>query len=151
LTLMPLLLRARIDSDLPLLADLWVTAWREAMPQIDFEARRGWFCAYLPKLEAEGALTLCAEDRNVLAGFVTFDARSGYLDQLAVAPIAQGTGIARALLDAAKARTPGIVRLDVNQDNARALRFYEREGFRRRAPGRNPSSGLATWQLEWRR
>jgi putative acetyltransferase len=41
--------------------------------------------------------------------------------------------------------------VDVNQDNPRAVRFYEREGFRRLHEGVNPNSGLRTWRLEWRR
>ena len=39
--------------------------------------------------------------------------------------------------------------LDVNQANARAVRFYEREGFRKVGEGVNPVSGLETLAMEW--
>ena len=53
------------------------------------------------------------------------------------------------LLDAAKRRAPGHLMLEVNQDNARALKFYERQGFVREGEGVNPRSGLKTWRYRW--
>ena len=33
------------EALIPQLVDLWVAAWTQAMPQIDFEARRPWLVA----------------------------------------------------------------------------------------------------------
>ncbi len=118
------------------------------MPAIDFPARRPWFLDHLQKLEAAGAVTVCAFDGSGrLLGFATFDPAAAYLDQLAVAPDAKGSGGARLLLNEARRRSQGRLTLDVNQDNVRALRFYEREGFEKIAEGTNPRSGLKTWRL----
>ena len=143
-------LRARTDADCATLADVWVASWREAMPDIDFEQRRRWFLDHLRGLEADGAITICAFDGlNRLLGFVTFDPATAYLDQLAVAPEAKGTGAAKLLLNEARRLSPNGLVLDVNQDNARALAFYAREGFAKTAEGVNPRSGLKTWRLRW--
>lgn len=143
-------LRIRTDADCASLAGLWVASWREAMPDIDFEARRPWFLDHLRALEAAGAITICAFDgSNRLFGCVTFDPATAYLDQLAVAPEAKGTGAAKLLLNEARRLSPNGLVLDVNQDNARALAFYAREGFAKTAEGVNPRSGLKTWRLRW--
>ncbi|WP_026607672.1 GNAT family N-acetyltransferase [Methylocapsa acidiphila] len=147
-----LLLRRRTPDDLDRLADLWVASWREAMPDIDFSARRSWFCDHLRALEAAGAATVCAvdgSDRPI--GFVTIDPATAYLDQIAVAPRAKGSGAAALLLSEARRLSPTSLILEVNQDNARALRFYEREGFEKIAEGVNPRSGLKTWRLRWQK
>ncbi|VTZ51832.1 GNAT family N-acetyltransferase [Methylocella tundrae] len=141
-------LRRRTDADLEPLADLWVASWREAMPDIDFSARREWFCGHLPALEAAGAMTICGrDDGGRLLGFVTFDPATGYLDQIAVASEAKGSGAAAALLREARRISSKPLFLDVNQDNPRALRFYAREGFETVATGVNPHSGLKIWRL----
>jgi putative acetyltransferase len=143
-------LRVRADADCASLADLWMASWREAMPDIDFAARRPWFLDHLRALEADGAITICAfNGLNRLLGFVTFDPTRAYLDQLAVAPEAKGTGAAKLLLNEARRLSPNGLVLDVNQDNARALAFYAREGFAKTAEGVNPRSGLKTQRLRW--
>ena len=132
-------------TDIPALVDLWVASWREAMPAIDFEARRDWISRVLV---APGHATLVTEGGGVAAGFVTLE--EAHLHQLVVAPAAKGTGAAPRLLDAAKAAAAAAgLNLDVNQANTRAVRFYEREGFRRVGEGVNPASGLATWSMRW--
>jgi putative acetyltransferase len=138
------------------LADLWVASWREAMPFIDFAARRAWLCRHVPALEAEGALTLCALDApghlasKHLLGFLVLDPAAGYIDQLAVAPCAKGKGVARRLLAEARQLSPKGLRLDVNIDNPRAVRFYEREDFVTVGEGLTPQSGLRTLKMVWR-
>jgi len=143
-------LAPRGTADLPQLVNLWVASWRITVPQIDFDARRDWFWSHVLAKEAEGAVTICAfnaEDR--LAGFLLLVAQTAHLEQIAVHPRHFGSGLARQLLDEAKSRCPDALTLDVNADNPRALRFYEREGFSRIAQGRNIHSGLTTWRLRW--
>ena len=126
------------------LVDLWVASWREAMPSIDFEARRS-FCAVA--LRAPGHRLFVARSNGDPQGFATLE--GDHLHQLVVATSAKGRGIAAALLDAVKAQASSGLSLDVNQDNARAVRFYEREGFAITGSGANPRSGLATFALRW--
>lgn len=143
-------LRVRTDADFAGLADLWVASWQEVMPDIDFSARLPWFRDHLRALELSGAVTICAFDSSDrLLGFVNFSPSSAYLDQLAVAPEAKGSGAAQLLLDEARRLSPDGLVLDVNRDNARAVAFYERQGFAKIAEGVNAHSGLKTWRMRW--
>jgi putative acetyltransferase len=140
-----ILVRRLAPGDIEALSALWVRSWHEAMPAIDFEARRVWISEFLQGAEL---LTLVAE-RDGLQGFVAIEPARAYLHQLVAAPEAKGTGIAVALLDGAKALAPEGLTLDVNQANGRAVRFYEREGFVRVGEGVNEASGLTIWRMRW--
>ncbi len=142
----------RSAQDTPELIELWVAAWRATYPDIDFAARRDWLAGRLASLESRGALTLCLREDApaALAGFVVIDPSTGWLDQLCVRPERFGAGAGATLLGAARRAAPQGVRLDVNADNFRALRFYEREGFARIGEGPRSQSGRATLVLEWR-
>lgn len=132
-------------------ADLWVASWAKTMPSIDFEARRAWFVDHLLEGLAQGVRIRCAHvETGDVAGFVMIDPATGWLDQIAVHPDAWGAGIAEALVADARRISPARVGLDVNADNARAVAFYEKQGFVRVGEGRNPRSGLPTLVLEWR-
>lgn len=139
-------------AHLPELTDLWVAAWNKAMPAIDFETRRSWFVDHLIAMHDRGVEVMCAFDpaNGDMAGFITLEVASGHIDQLAVAPAYWSREAADALIAHAKSRAPGALRLEVNQDNPRAVRFYEKNGFHRRAVGMNPTSGLKTWRYEWK-
>ncbi len=144
-------LRDFAEADLPALVDLWAAAWRETGLAVDFDARRPWLDGHLRALRDEGvAIVVGLDHEGRPAGFVTVDPRTGYLDQLCVALGEQGSGLAVALLDEAKRRSPGFVDLDVNEANARALRFYEREGFVFVTRGMSALSGLPTMRMRWK-
>ncbi|MCK0198289.1 GNAT family N-acetyltransferase [Ancylobacter sp. 6x-1] len=140
-------------DDRPAMLPLWVAAWQATLPAIDFAARVAWFEGRLDELAGSGAITRLAFDQRetgALAGFVVVSPATRYLDQLVIGPRWFGTGIADALLGEARRLSPAGLDLHVNQDNPRAVRFYEREGFVRREAGINPRSGLAIWRYEWR-
>lgn len=141
--------REAVAADRPALLDLWVEAWAGAMPEIDFEARRGWMAERLDALEAAGATVLVACDAEAVAGLATVDVTSGDLDQLVVSVTRQGQGFAKALLRAAKVLSPGGLRLSVNTDNRRAIRLYECAGFAVSGTGTNPRSGLPVYRMQW--
>jgi len=144
-------LRRFEERDLPALADLWVAAWRETGFAIDFAARRTWLIERLhAHLAAGGAIVVGLDAEGWPGGFVTIDPKSGYLDQLCVGPDEKGSGLAAALLDEAKRLSPGVVELDVNEANERAVRFYEREGLVFVTRGSSERSGLPTRRLRWR-
>ena len=111
-------------AHLPELADLWVAAWTKAMPSIDFEARRVWIVERLIGLHDGGVAIICGFDSadGGMAGFIALDADTGHIDQIAVAPGHWGSSAAGQLLAAAKQQAPGRLTLEVNQDNARAIR-----------------------------
>jgi hypothetical protein len=74
--------------------------------------------------------------------------RTGYLDQIAVAPEAWGSPAARVLLGAAKAIAPSGLDLRVTHDNARAIRFYEKHGFAVSGEEVNPRSGAPIYEMK---
>jgi putative acetyltransferase len=143
-------IHAIVPGHMAELTDLWVASWARAMPSIDFEARRGWFVDHLVALRDQGHQVWCAfvASNGAMTGFVTLDPETGLIDQLAVAPQMWGQGAAAALLDVVRRAAKGPLLLDVNADNARAIRFYEREGFRRTGEGVNPNSGLRTFRYQ---
>ena len=144
-------LREFAEPDLSALLDLWVAAWRETGFAIDFKARRPWLDQRLrAHRDGGGAIVVGLDAAGRPAGFVTIDPSNGYLDQLCVAPTERGSGLAVALLDAAKRLAPGVVELDVNADNGRARRFYEREGFQAITRGLSAQSCLPTLRMRWR-
>ena len=81
--------------------------------------------------------------------FVTIDGE-GYLDQLVVGPEHWGSDAARLLVEEAKRLSPTGVTLLVNKDNARAIRFYERNGFAQAGDDVNPTSGRPVLRMAWR-
>jgi putative acetyltransferase len=127
---------------------LWLETWQKAYPEIDFSARVAWWRErWRGELVPNAAITV-AERANTLAGFVTIDP-SGYLDQLVVAPDHWGSELADALVDEAKRRSPERVTLLVNKDNARAIRFYQRNGFVHAGNDVNPTSGRPVLRMTW--
>ena len=128
---------------------LWLETWRHAYPSIDFAARLDWWRERWRSELVPKAAIIIAERRGRPAGFVTIDA-SGYLDQLVVAPAHWGSDIATALLGEAKRRSPGGITLLVNKDNARAIRFYQRNGFAHAGEDVNPTSGKPVFRMEWK-
>jgi putative acetyltransferase len=128
---------------------LWQETWQQAYPSIDFAARVAWWRERWRNELVPNADIVVAEQANVLIGFVTID-KNGYLDQLVVSPDHWGSDLANALVDEAKRLSPGGVTLLVNKDNARAIRFYERNGFAQAGEDVNPTSGRAVLKMEWK-
>ena len=95
------------------------------------------------------AAVIVAEAAGALVGFVTIDGE-GYLDQLVVAPEHWGSKLADTLVEEAKRLSPDSVTLLVNDDNARAIRFYERNGFVHAGKDVNPTSGRPVLKMEWK-
>jgi putative acetyltransferase len=87
---------------------------------------------------------------GVMEGFVTVDSKSGYLDQIVVAPEFWGSNVAALLLDAGKRVSPARLDLLVNQDNGRAIAFYEKHGFEMAGDDVNPVSGRPVFRMRWR-
>ena len=129
---------------------LWQRTWQQAYPSIDFAARVAWWRERWRDELVPNAAIIVAEQAGVLIGFVTIDV-TGYLDQLVVAADHWGSALANTLVDEAKRLSPHRITLLVNTDNARAIRFYERNGFVRAGNDVNPTSGRPVLKMEWKR
>ncbi|SFL73539.1 Acetyltransferase, GNAT family [Bradyrhizobium sp. NFR13] len=127
---------------------LWLETWRQAYPSINFDARVDWWRNRWRNELVPVAQIVVAEQNGAMVGFVTID-RTGYLDQLVVSPAKWGSDVASLLVDDAKRLSPGGVTLKVNADNARAIKFYMRNGFVKTGDEVN-TSGRAVDLMEWK-
>ncbi|HVV39880.1 MAG TPA: GNAT family N-acetyltransferase [Nitrobacter sp.] len=143
------ILRPYAPSDEDAAIALWHDTWQQAYPSIDFGARLAWWRARWHDELVPKARIVVAEQNGELNGFVTIDA-GGYLDQLVVSPAHWGGDIANALIDEAKRLSPDGISLLVNADNARAIRFYARNGFVHAGDDVNPTSGRPVGRMEWK-
>ena len=129
---------------------LWLRSWQAAYPQLDFAARLDWWRERWRTELVPSAAIVIAEAAGEMIGFVTVDPRTLYLDQLVVAPQRWGSGVGAALIAEAKRLSPAGLDLDVNTDNARAIRFYGKQGFVVSGAGVNPISGKPVHRMSWR-
>jgi putative acetyltransferase len=137
--------------------ELWLRTWHATYPAIDFAARLDWWRErWRSELVPTTTITLAETGKDAdkdaagrLAGFVTVDPRTLYLDQLVVAPEHWGSPVAAALIAEAKRLSPAGLLLDVNIDNIRAIRFYQKRGFVITGPGKNPRSGKPVHRMRW--
>ncbi|HEY6025909.1 MAG TPA: GNAT family N-acetyltransferase [Pseudolabrys sp.] len=147
---MKLTLRPYTPADEDAAIELWRRTWAQHYPHIDFNARVAWWRErWRQELIPVVHVTL-AEVDGTLAGFVTVDDKTMYLDQIVVAPEFWGSDVARVLTDEAKRLSPRGLDLLVNKDNARAIRFYEKHGFVYAGEDKNPVSGIAVNRMAWR-
>jgi putative acetyltransferase len=145
----PFTLRRYAEADEAAAIELWRRSWQLAYPQIDFATRVGWWRErWRAELVPATTITVAERDGAIL-GFVTVDPRSGYLDQIVVAPETWGSALAATLLDEAKRIAPGKLELLVNQDNARAISFYRKHGFVVAGTDVNPRSGAPLHRMRW--
>lgn len=141
-------LRPYRESDEDCSIALWLETWRQAYPSINFDARVDWWRTRWRTELVPVARIVVAEQNGAMVGFVTID-HTGYLDQLVVSPAKWGSDVARLLVDDAKRLSPAGVTLKVNADNARAIKFYTRNGFVKNGDEVN-TSGRAVDLMEWK-
>jgi putative acetyltransferase len=142
-------LRAYAAADEDAAIELWRRTWQNHYPQIDFGSRVSWWRERWRTELVPQAKIAVAEMDGVIEGFVTIDPKSGYLDQIVVAPEFWGSNVAPMLLDEAKRISPEKIELLVNKDNARAIAFYEKNGFTYAGEDVNPVSGLPVNRMRW--
>ena len=142
-------LRPIRTADRPAALDLWVASWQATYPAIDFEARRAWMAERLDEHARQGAQCIVALDGEHMVGLSVIEVAAGYLDQIAVDPRHLGSGIAETLLAEAKRLCPAGFWLHVNQDNVRAIRFYEKHGLLTIGEDVNARSGAPIYKMRW--
>jgi putative acetyltransferase len=143
-------LRPYLPADENEAVELWRRTWAKHYPRIDFDVRVPWWRERWRNELVPTADIILANTDSMLVGFVTVDRKTGYLDQIVVAPERWGGGIAAALINEAKRLSPGGLTLLVNKDNDRAIAFYRKHGFVDDGEDRNPVSGIPVNKMRWR-
>jgi putative acetyltransferase len=139
---------AAADEDAAI--ELWRRTWQQHYPHLNFADRVDWWRERWRSELVPHARVVIAEVGGKLAGFVTIDPKTMYLDQIVVAPEHWGSGLALALLEEAKLASPQGIDLLVNKDNARAIAFYEKHGFAYAGEDVNPVSRKPVNRMSWR-
>ncbi len=121
--------------DHPTLISLWeasVRATHHFLPEVEIDVLKPLILEhYFAAVDL-----VCARDETGIAGFC--GVHDGNIEMLFLAPEARGRGIGRLLVAHAISRQ-GATRVDVNEQNAQALGFYQRMGFV--VTGRSPLDG----------
>jgi putative acetyltransferase len=143
-------LRPYTSADEDAAIDLWRRTWQQHYPHLDFAARVPWWRERWRNELVPAASITMAERADGLVGFVTVDPKTRYLDQIVVAPEAWGSDVAVTLMAEARRLSPGGLDLAVNADNARAISFYEKQGFLITGDDVNPISGAPIRKMSWR-
>jgi putative acetyltransferase len=150
-------LRRYTPADETASIDVWRRSWQAAYPRLDFASRLAWWRERWRTELVPGAVITVAERDGAgddifgkILGFVTVDPATGYLDQLVVAPEEWGSSLGVALMAEAKRCAPDGLDLLVNQDNARAIRFYGKHGFVVSGADVNAISGAPLHKMTWR-
>ena len=146
---LPFVLRPYRVGDEDAAIELWRRTWAQHYPHIDFDKRVTWWRERWRSELVPQTRIVVAENAGGMVGFVTVDPATLYLDQIVVAPEAWGTGTAERLLAEARRLSPRGLDLQVNQDNRRAIRFYEKQGFAITGEDKN-SAGRLTYWMKWR-
>jgi putative acetyltransferase len=147
---MSALLRPYTPADEDAAIELWRHTWQQHYPDLDFGARVAWWRERWRQELASSATIRVAESDGRMVGFVTVDPKNGYLDQIVVVPDAWGTDVAMLLMAEARRISPDGLDLKVNADNARAIRFYEKQGFVDAGETVNEISGAPVRMMRWR-
>jgi GNAT superfamily N-acetyltransferase len=142
-------IRTAVPADAPAVADVYLAAFTSTydFPLVHTDEQiRDWLVEYLlPPREA-----WVAEDDGRVVAMMVLDDEG--IDQLYVEPAWHGRGIGGRLVEVAKLRRPGGIRLYTFQVNERARRFYEHRGFvvARLGDGSDNEERQPDVRYEWR-
>ncbi|MDH4107148.1 MAG: acetyltransferase [Gammaproteobacteria bacterium] len=131
-------IRPSRNDEIELLFDIWqrsVAATHDFLSASDLDEIAGIVLGqYLPN----AAFLVVTDASDAPYGFMGMT--DANVDSLFVDPVQRGRGAGRRLMDEAKRRYPAGLTVDVNEQNAQAVGFYERIGFR--VTGRDALDGM---------
>jgi GNAT superfamily N-acetyltransferase len=119
-------IRPATGADAATVADVYLASFHATydfpLAHTDDEVR-GW----IGDVIGSGGTWVALDPLGAIVGMMAIE--PGVLDQLYVRPDRLGEGIGRRMLDVAQDRSPDGLTLHTFQVNARARRYYERNGF----------------------
>ena len=119
--------RRATEADATAVAEVYLASFKHALPTVTHGHPDNEIYGYIADVIGRGDGCWVATDGEAVIAMMFL--KPGWIDQLYVAPDRLGEGIGRRLLDVAKERSTVDLELWTFQVNARARRFYERNGF----------------------
>ncbi len=144
--------RTASHDDLPVISAMLTETWHDTYDEIYgrdkvAELTRAWHsvAALKSRLNKPRSEFIVIDDGAEIGGMAyvsQIDTETSMLHQLYVRPSLQGQGLGEKLLVEAEACFPDMrkVRLEVEEANTRAIKFYERQGFKQ--VGTTPDCGV---------
>jgi putative acetyltransferase len=127
--------RLSTKDDLPRIMDIWrraVDATHDFLAPDDRDAIEAELVTFFPQI----SLMLAVDDNDTPLGFMFL--HDGHMEALFIDPDQHAKGIGKALIQRAVAEHPALT-TDVNEQNHKAIGFYEHQGFER--TGRSTHDG----------
>ena len=126
-------------------ADIWLDANLRAHSFISPQYWKGNF-ETVKKMLPQAEVYVYENDREIW-GFIGLNGE--YIEGIFVSGEMQSRGIGKRLLDFVKTKKTEL-RLNVYQKNVRAIRFYQREGFKILREGMDEATGEKDYEMTWR-
>ena len=140
-----MMIRKLQDADIDRVADIWLDANLRAHC---FIPPQYWKSNFDPVKEMlpQAEVYVYENDREIW-GFIGLN--GAYIEGIFVSSEMQSRGIGKHLLDFVKTKKTEL-RLNVYQKNMRAIRFYQREGFKILREGMDEATGEKDYEMTWR-
>ena len=139
------MIRKLLNGDIDRVADIWLKTNLKAHY---FISNQYWKSNYeLVKEMMSQSEVYVYEDDKMIQGFVGLNAE--YIEGIFVSDEMQSCGIGKLLLDYVKDKKVSL-RLNVYQKNARAISFYQREGFIIQCEGLDEATGEKEYTMLWK-
>ena len=126
-------------------ADIWLDANLRAHSFISPQYWKGNF-ETVKKMLPQAEVYVYENDREIW-GFIGLNGE--YIEGIFVSGEMQSRGIGKRLLDFVKTKRTELY-LNVYQKNTRAIRFYQREGFKILREGMDEATGEKDYEMTWR-
>ena len=140
-----MMIRKLQNADIDRVADIWLDANLRAYSFISPQYWKGNFETVKKMLpRAEGYVY---ENDREIWGFIGLNGE--YIEGIFVSGEMQSRGIGKRLLDFVKTKKTEL-QLNVYQKNTRAIRFYQREGFKILREGMDEATGEKDYEMTWR-
>ena len=140
-----MMIRKLQDADIDRVADIWLDANLKAHSFISPQYWKGNF-ETVKKMLPQAEVYVYENDREIW-GFIGLN--GAYIEGIFVSGEMQSRGIGKRLLDFVKTKKTEL-RLNVYQKNMRAIRFYQREGFKILREGMDEATGEKDYEMTWR-
>ena len=139
------MIRKLQDADIDRVADIWLDANLKAHSFVSPQYWKGNF-ETVKKMLPQAEVYVYENDREIW-GFIGLNGE--YIEGIFVSGEMQSRGIGKRLLDFVKTKKTEL-RLNVYQKNMRAIRFYQREGFKILREGMDEATGEKDYEMTWR-